>query len=61
MTQTPMSPIQRFVVIHKTTKSEPAEYIGPFVSERLAEEYIGENLPIGNSVIRPLRPRDMSH
>lgn len=49
----------RFVVIY----SQPGlttEYYGPFVSERLAEEFIADHNLIGDysqARIKPLRPR----
>ncbi len=48
----------RFVVIYKPAKYQPAEYYGPFVSERLADEFCVEHLPEDALTwVRPLLPR----
>lgn len=48
----------RFVVIYKPSKGVPAEYYGPFVSERLADEFVVESLPEDSVTwVRPLLPR----
>ncbi len=48
----------RFVVIYKPAKNQPAEYYGPFVSERLADEFCVEHLPEDALTwVRPLLPR----
>ena len=48
---------QRFLVIHKPDKANPPEYFGPFVSERIAEEFVATTLNEGKSWIKPLHSR----
>ena len=54
---TPMT-AGRFVVIYKPAKGSPTEYYGPFVSERLADEFVVEKLPVDSLTwVRPLMSR----
>lgn len=47
----------RSIVIYKPREGAPVEYIGPFVSERLAYEYVDNRLPNGKAIVRPLISR----
>ena len=54
---------QRFVVIYRPQPKEPIEYIGPFVSQTIAERFVNEKLsPEAQVHIRPLLSRqDLDH
>lgn len=53
-----MNHVQRYIVLHKPDEKSPVEYIGPFVSERLAEEFADETFPPEKYMIRPVKTRD---
>ena len=55
---TTLSTPQRFLVIHKQKRETMPIYFGPFVSERLADEFIKADLgDEGINYVRPLLPR----
>lgn len=57
-TTTPMT-AKRYLVIYKPSDDEPREYYGPFVSERLADEFVLEKLPIDSRTwVKPLMSRE---
>lgn len=49
---------QRYIVLHKPDDKSPMEYIGPFVSERLAEEFADDNYPPEKWMVRPVKSRE---
>jgi hypothetical protein len=52
---------QRYVVVYRPAKDDPLEYIGPFVSKRLAEQFADTLKPEGKTFIRPLLARHEHH
>lgn len=48
----------RSIIIYKPCEGAPIEYVGPFVSERLAYEYVDKKMPNGKAIVRPLKSRD---
>lgn len=58
MTATPMT-AKRFLVVYKADKASRTEYFGPFVSERLADEFVIEKLPVDSITwVKPLLSRE---
>ncbi len=47
----------RYIVVYKRSKGSTVQYVGPFVSERLAEEFAA-TLDVSNSLIRPVLSRE---
>lgn len=58
MTTTPMT-AKRYLVIYRPADKSPVEYYGPFVSERLADEFVVEKLPLDAVTrVKPLMSRE---
>lgn len=52
-----MTATNRFVVVYRSPEG-PLEYYGPFVSERLADEFVAEKLPEDSvTAVKPLLAR----
>jgi hypothetical protein len=51
---------QRYLVIYKPSEDEPVEYIGPFVSKTLAENYATFDLKAKKAIVRPLLNREQA-